>query len=59
MIIPNADNIPLNMKRLRSFLLGASALLVFGCNTTPDPILIDESVKEIRITKDGKVTLIR
>ena len=23
------------------------------------PILIDESVKEIRITKDGKVTLIR
>ena len=23
------------------------------------PILVDESVKEIRITKDGKVTLIR
>ena len=49
----------MNMKRLLSFLLGASALFVFGCNTTPDPVLIDESVKEIRITKDGKVTLIR
>ncbi len=47
------------MKRLLSFLLGASALFVLGCNTTPDPILVDESVKEIRITKDGKVTLIR
>ena len=49
----------MNMKRLLSFLLGASALFVFGCNTTPDPVLVDESVKEIRITKDGKVTLIR
>ena len=47
------------MKRLLSFLLGASVLFIFGCNTTPDPILVDESVKKIRITKDGKVTLIR
>ncbi len=34
-------------------------MLTISSEYETPPILIDESVKEIRITKDGKVTLIR
>ncbi len=46
------------MKRLLSFLLGASALFVFGCNTTPDPVLT-VSPENLVFSAEGGVQVVQ
>ncbi len=46
------------MKRLLSFLLGASALFVFGCNTTPDPVLT-VSPENLAFSAEGGVQTVQ
>ena len=46
------------MKRLLSFLLGASVLFIFGCNTTPDPVLT-VSPENLAFSAEGGVQTVQ